>query len=85
MDLKSIIMKLLIAGDNLTDGASTCGHDEEVECWNSIAKKARKELGPDFIKSYRKKERDREEQKRTRKGKEYDEKKHISVDEFFNL
>ena len=54
MDLKSIIMKLLIAGDNLTDGASTCGHDEEVECWNSIAKKARKELGPDFIKSYRK-------------------------------
>lgn len=85
MDLKSIIMKLLIAGDNLTDGASKCGHNKEVECWNSIAKKARKELGPDFIKSYRKKERDREEQKRIRKGKEYDEKKHISVDEFFNL
>jgi hypothetical protein len=52
MDLKIIIAKLLIAGDNLTDGASTCGHDEEVESWEKIAKKARKEIGSDFLEAY---------------------------------
>jgi hypothetical protein len=84
MDLKIIIAKLLIAGDNLTDGASTCGHDVEVEYWEKIAKKARKEIGSDFIDSYQEEERSREEQKSIRKAKKFDE-SHISVDEFFNL
>jgi hypothetical protein len=38
--LSKIIISLIEAGNNLVDGASKCGHDEEVEAWETARKTA---------------------------------------------
>lgn len=43
--IKKIIANLIISGDNLVDGAESCGHDEEVSDWEKDRKKALKLIG----------------------------------------
>lgn len=38
--LHNIIIELLDAGEGMTDAAETCGHDEALEDWQSVSKKA---------------------------------------------
>jgi len=54
-EITELIFKLIEAGEDLTDAAETCGHDEALEDWNRIVKKVKKKLNlqPEVLKQMR--------------------------------
>ena len=48
-ELQKLIFQLIDAGEDLTDAAETCGHDEALADWERIVKKAKKTIGYDGI------------------------------------
>ena len=50
-NLEMIIFELLEAGEDMVDGAQTCGHDEAVEAWEETSKRARKAINSDAVKA----------------------------------
>lgn len=84
MDLRIIIAKLLSAGEDLTDAAEKCGHDDELDEWNKVSNSARKEIGEDFIRSLRDEENARRSKQGEKRSKRFDD-GHISAEDFFNL
>ena len=54
-EITELIFRLIEAGEDLTDAAETCGHDEALEDWNKIVKKVKKKLNlqPEVLKQMR--------------------------------
>lgn len=42
--MKEALIKLILAGEDLVDGAETCGHDDSVEEWNAAVKSISKKF-----------------------------------------
>lgn len=40
--MKEHLIKLILAGDEMTDAAETCGHDEALDDWNRTVSSIRK-------------------------------------------
>lgn len=84
--IKEIIAALIISGNDLVDGAETCGHDDCVDDWNKTKKKALKIIGGEkALNEINKKNHDNYLKAEEEKHKIADSKKALSVDEFFNL
>lgn len=54
-EVTELIFRLIEAGEDLTDAAETCGHDEALEDWKKIVKKVKKKLNlqPEALKKIR--------------------------------
>ena len=54
-EITELIFRLIEAGEDLTDAAETCGHDEALEDWKKIVKKVKKKLNlqPEVLKQMR--------------------------------
>jgi len=68
-----MIHDLLAAGESMVDAAETCGHDDCVDEWNRISKKAEKEmcLNEACIASYREEANKRREQREKAKEENF--------------
>jgi hypothetical protein len=67
--LSRVILGLVEAGNSLVDGASKCGHDEEVEAWGKARNAAARTFSPEELLRI-KAERQVEEEKKKRKAEE---------------
>ncbi len=67
--LSRVILSLVEAGNGLVDGASKCGHDEEVETWEAARKSAARTFTPEELLRI-KAEKQVEEEKKKRKAEE---------------
>lgn len=67
--LSRIILRLVEAGNDLVDGASKCGHDEEVEAWEKARKAAAKTFSPEELLQI-KAEKKLDDEKKMRKAEE---------------
>ena len=70
--LRQMIYALMQAGEDMTDAAQTCGHDEALDEWNKATKKAKKLIDYNKnVKEFEIEEQRKEKERHDKKEKAY--------------